>query len=240
MTSESLSWWSDTWALIAVLLTVLLAVVGALAWRFATWTTQSKDDELKKFQADSSLAIQKSQEATAEANARVQEAKLQIERIRIDQGPRAAKANMAWLGGNGGLPSVLKANPIGEAIIWYIPNDPEAAAFARELWFEMRESGWKMRGYEESIPSDVLSKEAEEMRRAKEEKIPAFSLVTIDGSAPLLVATSGGRNWNDPPTVPAKTLIEGLLKSGFSIVGGGNNNPLVPPGVVLIVVGQKQ
>lgn len=197
-----------------------------LAWRFATWSADANARELKRFQAESKVTA-------AQANERV-------EQLRIDQGPRAQKLNIEWLGGNGGLPSVLQANAPGKALIRYLPNDPEAKAFARELWVEIQTSGWTVVSDIERIPSDVSAKEESEIQRAVVEKLPVFSLVQIDGGSPLLVATNGGRNWNEPPIVPAKALIIGLLKCRFSVGGAGNNNPLVPPDVVLLVVGQKQ
>jgi hypothetical protein len=168
------------------------------------------------------------------------ELQVKLKQVRIDQMPRATKLSLAWLSESGGLPTMFKTNVTGEVMIWYLPNDPEAQEFARELWIELREAGWKTIGFEQPIPSDTALKETEEMRRAKEERLPLFSLVPIDGLTSIVVATSGGVDWNKMPMTPAKALIDGLVKCGFAVSGGGNKNLLAPTNAVLLVVGQKQ
>ncbi len=137
---------------------------------------------------------------------------LQLRQLQIATGPRGLKLSLCELNGQG-LSDLLKTNPLGMVEIWHIPNDPEAKNFARELSFALVRAGWKTIGNEKPIPSDTPIREDEEVRRAKEKKLPVFSYVPIDGSTGILIATGDGVDWNKPPPTPAKALIDGLLNN---------------------------
>jgi len=211
---------------------ITAGVIGLISTGVAFWTNGIKEDASKKEIAALNLKAEELRQKNLQAER-------QLVQLRIDQGPRSSKFMMAQLAGNGteGLSGVLKANPVGEVMIWHIPNDPEAEGFARDLWFALKAAGWKTNAIWEAIPPGISALEDAALQRARDEK-RNFGLVPIDGKTPLLVATRNGFDLKAPGAIPAKALFDGLLKCGFAVATG--TSPVAPPDVVLLVIGQKQ
>ena len=129
MTSDALGWWSDTWAFLTVFLTIIAAIAGVIAWKFATWTAQTKDAELKKYKSDAAVAIAQANDRAAQANREAQE----------------LKSKFAWR--NLSVDQIntlidLLSTKSGSVHIVFIGQDPESTTYATQLKICFTEAKW--------------------------------------------------------------------------------------------------
>ena len=114
MTPELLEMWSGRFEIATVVLTLVTALCGVFAWRFATWSGDSKDEELRRFQIEANVAISKSSAVAESAKADAEHARLDLARIDPMNLPiKSMKADVYLLvEGSSFFNSLLNQNPL--------------------------------------------------------------------------------------------------------------------------------
>jgi hypothetical protein len=139
---KPLEWWSgwaDFFAVTAVILGGILALVALLGWTFSWKAGRLKNDALARYQVEAKQSIAEANKAASIANQQAVAANLELARLQAKMVPRRlTKAQQERLAS--GVSSLAPQL----ASVWYGAGDKESENFSWEIASALNAGGWRV------------------------------------------------------------------------------------------------
>jgi hypothetical protein len=129
----------------------------------------------------------------------------------------------------------LKAGPVGELTVAYMPDDLDARRFGEELYVSAIKAGWKQTGMGEITPSLI----APQFRDWKPENLPYISKQerVIGCHTESIAVWSRVLEFSPTPISPVTSLRNALTESGFESCLVGDDT--LPTNTIVVLIWQK-